>query len=331
MDIISLLIILAAALVGWGIGANSASNAISPLVGLNIISFRGAAILVSALMLMGALLQSDAVVKTVGEGIIPKEKLETNKVAALSALLATAVFVALVTSEAIPISSSQAVIGALLGSGLSMGLLGGMDINLVFRIFLAWLLTPVMSLLLAIVVYGFFMAYLSKKVSLVTFSETFRLLVLIGTGFVAYSLGANNAGNAAGLLISSGVFSGRTAPLVLVGLAMGFGVVFFSKKVAKTVGRNITLIDPVTVFASQFAAGATVYFFTLMGIPVSASQAIIGGLVGVGMTKGAGMINNRLVLMIFLGWVVTPIGAAILSAVIYKALSYFFLAQIAYL
>ena len=52
MDMISLLIVLAAALVGWGIGANSASNAISPLVGLNIISFRVAALIVSVLMLI---------------------------------------------------------------------------------------------------------------------------------------------------------------------------------------------------------------------------------------------------------------------------------------
>jgi len=328
MDLISLLIIFASVIVGWGIGANSASNAISPLAGLKIISFRAAALLVSVLMLLGALLQSGAVINTVGDGIIPREVLEANKLATLSSLLATAVFVVLVTTEAIPVSASQAVIGALLGSGLSMGLLGSLDVSVVSRIFLAWLLTPVMSLLLAIIIYVFFINYMSKRIGLVAFSETFRFLVLLGTAFVAFSLGANNAGNAAGLLISSGVFQGSLLPLILVGLAMGFGVSSFGGRVANTVGRNITLIDPVTVFASQFAAGITVYFFTLIGIPVSASQAIIGGLVGVGMTKGSGMINDRLVVLIFIGWVITPIGAAILSAVIYRILAHLFLAQL---
>ena len=155
-----------------------------------------------------------------------------------------------------------------------------------------------------------------------TFSETFRLLVIIGTVFIAYGLGANNVGNSAGLVIGSNILGDRIT-LIIMGIAMGLGIVSFSKKVVNTVGRNITLIDPMTAFTAQSSAGIVIYFFTLLGIPISATQAIIGGLVGAGITKGSGMVNNKLVMKIFIGWIITPFSAAVLSILIYKILMMF--------
>ncbi|HDI72751.1 MAG TPA: inorganic phosphate transporter [Candidatus Altiarchaeales archaeon] len=323
MDLISILILLAAIFVGWSIGANSASNAIGTLVGPMIIDFRTAAILVAISMLMGALLQSGAVIKTIGEDIIPREDLEGDKIVTLSALLATAIFVGLVTSRAIPVSASHAIVGALVGSGISIGILKEMNIFLILKIFLSWFLTPIFSLILAFMIYEFFMIPISKRISLVTFSETFRLLVIIGTVFIAYGLGANNVGNSAGLVIGSNILGDRIITLIIMGIAMGLGIISFSKKVVNTVGRNITLIDPMTAFTAQSSAGIVIYFFTLLGIPISATQAIIGGLVGAGITKGSGMVNNKLVMKIFIGWIITPFSAAVLSILIYKILMMF--------
>lgn len=323
MDPLSILIILSALFTGWCIGANSASNAMSALSGLRILGYRSAAVIVSLLILAGALLQSGPVMKTVGEGVIAKDFLVNDKKAVLSVLITTALLMGFLTWKALPVSSSQAIIGGLVGLGLFMGASGYMDFFLILKIFVSWCLTPVISLVLAMAFYKFFTRRVSKRMGLVRYGETFKLLVIFGTGFVAYAVGANNAGNAAGLLISPGIVSDGTTALVAVALVMGFGVASYGRKVARTVGRNITPIDPVTVFTSQVSAGFTVYFFTLFGIPVSASQALIGGLVGVGATKGFGMINKGLVYVIFLEWFITPVSAAILSMFTYSILSVF--------
>lgn len=320
-DILSLLIVVSSALVGLAIGANSASGCVSTLSGLKMVSFRTSALLVALLMFAGGLLSGGPVVKTVGENILPQKAVDDSmRIAAVSALLATALFVGLLTYESLPVSAGHSLIGALIGSAAGLGLLGSMDWPLLYWIFLAWLLTPGVALVLAFCLYGYINSYLSKRVSLVTFSRTFRMIVIAGTVFLAYGLGANNAGNAAGLVLRMQVISDQTLVLVVVGFFMGLGVLSFSRRVVTTVGKNITVLDPPTVASSQFAAGLTLYIFTLLGVPISSAQAIIGGLVGVGVTKGTGMINGRLVMVIFIGWVLTPLASAALSYVLYWVL-----------
>ncbi|MEA3254852.1 MAG: inorganic phosphate transporter [Candidatus Altiarchaeota archaeon] len=322
MEPVSILILLAAVFVGWSIGATSGSNAVGTLVGSRIIGFRTATLVVAVLMLAGALLQSGPVAETVGGGIVPREILAGCGLAVLSTLLASMFFLVFMTSKAIPVSVSHVVVGALVGSGISMGVSGEMDYFLVLKIFLSWFLTPVFSLILAFIFYEIVMVPASKKVSLVTFSEASRVLVVLGTCFVAYGLGANSVGSPAGLVIGSGVVGDTPVLLIVLGVAMGFGVVSFSRRVVYTIARNITVLDPMTAFAAQFSAGVVIYFFTLLGIPISTTQAIVGGLVGVGLTKGVGMVNNKLVKIIFLGWVITPFSAAILSMLIYTILKH---------
>lgn len=320
MDTISALILFAAVFVGWSIGANSASNVVSTLVGPSILSYKKALLLVMALMVAGALLQSGPVIKTLESGIVPKGDLENDRLIAASALLSTVIFVGIATSQALPVSSSHAIVGALAGLSLSIGIMKKANQDTLFKILLSWLLTPILSLIFAVVIYKWVLIPMSKKVSLVIYSQTFKILAVISTAFVAYGLGANNVGNSVGLVIGSGTAPDSLLILVIVILAMCFGIVSFGKKVVTTVSRNITLIDPVTAFTAQFSSGIVIYFFTIVGIPISTTQAILGGLVGVGITKGTGMFNRNLVIEILVGWIITPASAALLSILIYDIL-----------
>lgn len=322
MDIISILILLVAIFIGFNIGANSGASVISTLVGSKIIEFRTAVLLVAILMLIGALSLSDPVIQTVGKEIISEKDLERDRIVTFSALLATAILVGFTTSGAIPVSTTHAIVGALVGSGISIGIIREINFFVISKIILSWFLTPIFSLIIAFIIYEFFMIPVSKRMSLVTFSETFRLFVIISAAFVAYGLGANSIGTSAGLVISS-ILSDKKVVLIAIGIAMVLGVIIFSNRVVKTVGKNITIIDPMTAFTAQFSAGLVICSFTLLGIPISITQAIIGGLVGVGLTKGVGMVNKKLVIAIFIGWIITPISAAILSMLIYKILMIF--------
>ena len=149
MDILSILILLVAIFIAFNIGANGGASIIGTLVGPKIIEFRIAAILVAILMLLGALSLSGPVIKTIGEDILPERDSEIDKAITFSALLATAIIVGFITSGAIPVSTSHAIVGALIGSGASIGILKDMDILVLSKIVISWFLTPALSLILA--------------------------------------------------------------------------------------------------------------------------------------------------------------------------------------
>ena len=87
----------------------------------------------------------------------------------------------------------------------------------------------------------------------------------------------------------------------------------YSRKVMMTVGRKITPLDEYSALIAQLSGAITVEIFTQVGVPVSSSQAIVGGVAGVGFVKGAKTVSTRRLLEIAIGWVSTPISAGIIS------------------
>ena len=80
-----------------------------------------------------------------------------------------------------------------------------------------------------------------------------------------------------------------------------------------TVGKKITSLDEYSAFIAELSEAVTVEIFTQVGVPVSTSQAIVGGVVGVGLVKGARTVNRRTLIEIGTGWISTPISAGIIS------------------
>ena len=85
-----------------------------------------------------------------------------------------------------------------------------------------------------------------------------------------------------------------------------------------TVGKKITYMDEYSAFIAELSEAITVEIFTQVGVPVSTSQAIVGGVVGVGLVKGARTVNKRTLMEIMIGWVSTPISAGIVSYLLIK-------------
>lgn len=96
------------------------------------------------------------------------------------------------------------------------------------------------------------------------------------------------------------------------------GLVMYGRKIIATVGEGITSLTPSRAFAATIAAATTVVFSTGLGIPVSATQTLVGGILGVGLARGIGALNMRVVRNIFSAWVITlPVGAALTIAFFY--------------
>lgn len=299
--------------VGWGLGSNDSANIFGTGVAANVIKYRTAIILISIFVVVGALLEGYKSMDTVGE----MSKLTPT--AAFIAALAAGLTVCAFSYLALPISTSQAIMGAVLGIGIISGI---PDLARLYKVMICWVLTPIVAIIISYVLYPFLGKVFQKVLIDLRLSNIFIRVALIFAGcYGAYSLGANNVANVTGVYVGSGLLTPFQAALI-GSLSIASGVLTYSRKVMNTVGKKIVYLDSFSAFVSEFSSAITVHLFTQVGVPVSASQAIVGGVTGVGLVKGVRTISKRTLIEIAIGWVSTPLfcaGMAYLMMRIYLA------------
>ena len=84
-----------------------------------------------------------------------------------------------------------------------------------------------------------------------------------------------------------------------------------------TVGKKIIELDHFSSLISIFAEALTVWIYALIGVPVSTSQAIVGGVLGAGIARGTNLADKKMLFRILFGWVGTPVIAGAISATLY--------------
>ena len=149
------------------------------------------------------------------------------------------------------------------------------------------------------------------------FQNAMGWLAIGSACYVAFSMGANNAGNAVGPIANLGILHPKLL-LLMGGISIAVGAATYGKKVADTVGKGITPLDNPGAFVAQISSAFGMHFFSLLGIPVSTSSAIVGAVVGVGLVKGMKAISKKTIMTILLGWLLTPTFAAAAAFLMYK-------------
>lgn len=290
---------------GWSLGSNDAANVFGPQVNSNIIKYRNATILTSVFLIIGAALEGRKAFATIG-GIS-----ELGLATAIIAALAAALTVHLMSSFGLPISTTQAIVGSILGLSLLKG--NPVDYGKLTKILICWLLTPIGAAIFAFIAYNL-LAYIWQKraKNLITFNHTVRILSILIGCYAAYALGANNVGNVMGTLVGANLISPLWAT-ALGGISISIGVLTYSRNVMYTVGKKITTLDPFSALVAVLAEAVTLHTFAQVGVPVSSSQAIVGAVVGVGIIKGTGMVNKKTLVTILVGWILTLLGSAIVA------------------
>jgi PiT family inorganic phosphate transporter len=160
--------------------------------------------------------------------------------------------------------------------------------------------------------------------------RVFSVLVVMTASAVAFAHGSNDVANAIGPLaaifnIVRGLDISGTAPvapwmLMLGGVGIVIGLATLGYRVIETVGQKITELTPSRAFTAQIAAATTIVLASRLGIPVSTTHILVGAVLGVGIARGIGAIDLRVVGKIMISWVATLPIAATLSICFY----YFF-------
>lgn len=159
--------------------------------------------------------------------------------------------------------------------------------------------------------------------------KIFSLLMAFTACAMVFAHGSNDVAIAMGpvsALISAvqhkGMIVGDAPAWILAFGCLGVvtGLIMYGRKVIQTVGHNITDLTPSRAFAATLAGAATVIVSTSTGIPVSATQTLVGGVLGVGLARGLGALNIKTIRNILLSWFITIPAAASLAIICYYAL-----------
>jgi PiT family inorganic phosphate transporter len=317
---------------GWSLGANDASNVFGSAVGSRMVSFRKAAIIASIAVILGAVIQGSGAADTLGKlGSV-------NAIGGSFTLaLAAAITVYGMTKFSLPVSTTQAIVGAIIGWNFFTG--NNTDSGTLSKIVMTWISGPVLGAVFSVLLY--ILVRRIKKISglhLITFESFIRSGLIIVGAFGAYSLGANNIANVMGVFVPAfnlqdldlGLFflSSAQQLFLLGGLAIAVGILTYSKKVMETVGSSIVELSSEAAMVVVLAQSLVLFVFSSSGlsnifvkiglppipmVPVSSSQVIVGCVIGIGIYKGVRNINFRLLGEIALGWIATPVISGLLA------------------
>ncbi len=291
---------------GGTLGANDAANIFGTAVVTKAIKFKKAVLISIIFVIIGAGLEGAGGMETLG-GLA-----EQTLLTAFLSSLAAALTVTLMTVLALPVSTSQAVVGAIIGGNL---LTGTVDFTPLIPIVSAWILTPIGGLAISFILYKFYNNFIQQRINNLKYFEIFiRVGLVIAGAYGAYSLGANNVANVIGVFVEAGMFEPQLGGII-GGMAIGLGI-FFSRGVMETLGRRITALTPLTALITVIAHSITLYIFARIGIPVSSSQAIVGAVLGIGLVKGTNMMDLDMAKKILFGWIGTPSIAFVIGMIL---------------
>ena len=344
MDLTILIFLLGGLFLGWSLGANDAANVFGTAVGTRMVQFKTAAIVCSLFIILGAIISGAGTTETLGKlgsiNALP---------GAFAACVAAGLSVYLMTKFGLPVSTTQAIVGAIVGWNIYTG--SSTNIKVLFTILITWILCPIIAALIAMFFF-IITKQILKKINwhILRLDAYTRTALLFAGAFGAYSLGANNIANVMGVFVPISpftdiqfmnvfTFSSKKQLFLLGGIAIAVGVFTYSKKVMSTIGNDLLKMSPVSAFIVVTSHSIVLFLFASQGIsnflisfnlpsiplvPVSSSQAIVGAIMGIGILKGGKEVQWNVAGKIIIGWLILPVFAGFFSMIILFILQHIF-------
>jgi PiT family inorganic phosphate transporter len=303
-------------------GFHDSANSIATVVSTRVLSPKVAVLWAAFFNFIAFLIFGTRVASNIAKGIDP-HALTLGLIAA--ALIGAIVWDILTWWWGLPASSSHALIGGLAGAALAK--VGPSAIDLKFFaitgafIVISPLVGAVLGFVFMMIVKSLFGA---KPYS--SIDKTFRHLQLVSAAGYSLGHGGNDAQKTMGVIVAALVATGHLSghdgappkvPLWVVlacHAAMALGTGMGGWRIVKTVGTKLSKLTPPDGFCAEFAGTLALMMDTLLGIPVSTTHTIAGGIVGVASARHARSVHWRVAEKIGWAWIATIPGAALISA-----------------
>jgi PiT family inorganic phosphate transporter len=305
---------------GWHDAANSIATVVSTRV---LTPFRAVA-WAAFWNFVAAFVFGTAVAKTIGKGLVHIEMVDQKVL--LAGLLGAIAWNMITLILGLPTSSSHALMGGYGGAAVAKAgfvalIPGGWTKPVVF-IFLS----PIIGMLISMTV-TVATSWIVRKQRPLRVDRWFRRLQLLSAAGYSLGHGTNDAQKGMGIittaLVAGGLMKTYDVPywvILCCHLAMGGGTMAGGWRIIRTMGQRITKLTPFGGFAAETAGALTLVATAHFGIPVSTTHTITGAIVGVGASRRLTAVRWGVTRRIVLAWVLTIPGAALLGAVLFKAI-----------
>ena len=306
-------------------GFHDAANSVATVVSTRVLTPRAAVLWAAFFNFIAFLVFDLHVAKTIGKGIISPSVVDD---AVILAALGGAIIWNLITWwYGLPSSSSHALMGGLIGAGVAKGGFHVVGTPAVTKTAIFIVVSPVVGMLVAsTLMVG--ISWLFRRRTPGKIDRWFRRLQLVSAALFSLGHGGNDAQKTMGiiyvLLITKGYLaSDAHVPMWVVlvcQLAMGLGTLSGGWRIVKTMGMKLTKLKPVGGFCAETGAAMMLFLAGHLGIPVSTTHTITGGIVGVGWVNKPAGVRWGVALRIIWAWVFTIQSAAIIAAICYGLL-----------
>ncbi len=305
-------------------GLHDAANSIATIVSTRVLKPQYAVAWAAFFNFIAFLFFGLHVAKTVGSGIITASIVDDHVI--FGALMGAIVWNVITWRLGIPSSSSHALIGGLVGAGVSKAGISSIVWSGLLKTVAAIFLSPAIGFFLALVMV-FLVAWTFLKSTPAFADRIFRKLQLVSASLYSLGHGGNDAQKTMGiiavLLYSHGLTGGEfTVPFWVVlscQAAMGLGTLFGGWRIVHTMGSKITRLTPQQGFCAETAGAMTLFGATYLGVPVSTTHTITGAIIGVGASRRVSAVRWRIAQDIVVAWIITIPCAALIAAAFYWA------------
>ncbi|MDH4212315.1 MAG: inorganic phosphate transporter [Candidatus Thorarchaeota archaeon] len=314
-------------LVAFSIGGND--EAMAPAVGAKVFTVRAAVTIGALITIIGAVVLGSNVSEKVGSDMVSGMEMSIDMVFAVLISMAIWLLIASI-SRGLPISTTQCIVGAVIGVAISAPLVGYsewginvVDWNVVLEVFAGWVLSPLIGFLFAAGVFAI-MRHIQKRAKGFTdFEKQERVAAYLLAAFLiltSLSRGGNDVANAIAPLVILPDFLGfydlgfvviprYLIPLLVGGIGMALGLIVVGRKVIKTLATEVVTLSPSSALSASISVSVIMFVGTILGLPLSGTHVLVAALIAVGWISQT-PIQKKQVKDIVISWIVTvPISA----------------------
>jgi PiT family inorganic phosphate transporter len=316
-------------------GFHDGCNAVSTVIYTGALKPRVAIGLSAVFNFIGPLVMTVAVAKTIG-GVIKAGDASAHLV--IAALLGACVWEVLTWLWALPVSSSHALVGGLLGAGVAALGPGGINWNKVILVFASLLISPFLGIITGYVIMRLSRLFFAKmRMDMARADRFYKHMQIISSSWVSFSHGSNDATKVMGIIViflASQKGLGVTEYVDAHGFplwvilscagAMAFGTYLSvrSFRLIRTLGERITKLHPINGFSAETGGAIVIQVASLLGLPVSTTHVVTSAVTGTGLASKLGGVSWKVFRAIMLAWAVTLPFCALVAAVIYYILNW---------
>lgn len=262
------------------------------------------------------------VANTVGKGIVSADIISDSVI--FGALMGAICWNLLTWWLGIPSSSSHALIGGLLGAGISKAGLDAAVWSGVLKTVSGIVVSPALGFGLALLLV-LLVSWLFIRSRPSVADDVFRKLQFVSASLYALGHGGNDAQKTMGIIAVLLYSHGMLGPEFHVPLwvviscqaAIGLGTLAGGWRIVHTMGSKITRLSPQQGFCAETGGAITLFLATHLGVPVSTTQTITGAIVGVGAARRVSAVRWNVASGIVWAWVITMPAAGLMGALFY--------------